>query len=160
MSDPSAAQVLWDAYRATFPPDARLPATPPATWHFCDNQEDADELGDLVRRGIKTATCSLLWLYEAEDERVPEPGDLSIITGWDGRPLSIIETTEVTIRPYNQVDAPFAHDEGEGDRSLAYWRAAHWRFFSRECATIGRAPAEDMPLVCERFRAVYLPPAP
>ncbi|MCL4237564.1 MAG: ASCH domain-containing protein [Anaerolineae bacterium] len=133
---------------------------PPAAWYFCDNQADADELGDLVRRGIKTATCSLLWLYEAENERVPEPGDRSIITDWEGRPLCIIETTEVTIRPYDKVDARFAYDEGEGDRSLAYWRTAHWRFFTRECADLGRTPAEDMPLVCERFRVVYLPPTP
>lgn len=160
MSDPSALQAFWDAYCATLPPEARPPETPPPAWHFCDNQADADELGELVLRRIKTATCSLLWLYEAEDEPVPEAGDYSIITGWNGRPLCIIETTEVTIRPYNQVDAQFAYDEGEGDRSLATWRGAHWRAFSRELAAAGRAPTEDMPLVCERFRVLYPPPAP
>ena len=86
---------------------------------------------------------------------MPEPGDLMIITDWDGRPLCIIETTEVTIRPYNHVDARFAYDEGEGDRSLAYWRAAHRRFFSRTLPAIGKEFATDMPLVCERFRVVY-----
>ena len=160
MSDPSALQAFWDAYRATLTPAVRPPETTPEAWHFCDNQADADELGDLVLRGIKTATCSLLWLYEAEDAPVPEPGDLSIIIAWDGRPLCIIETTEVTIRPYDQVDARFAYEEGEGDRSLAYWRAAHWRAFSRELAGAGCAPVEDMPLICERFRVVYPLPAP
>lgn len=53
----------------------------------------------------------------------------------------------------------FAAAEGEGDRSLAYWRAAHWRYFSRTLLTISRAPAEDMPLVCERFRLLYPPAA-
>jgi uncharacterized protein YhfF len=91
----------------------------------------------------------------AGNERVPQVGDLSIITNWDGDPLCIIQTTEVEIKPYNAVDPPFAYDEGEGDRSLAFWRAAHWRFFSRECASLGREPAEDMPVVCERFRVVF-----
>lgn len=155
MPNAEAIQTFWNAYRDACPPDRRPPIDPPEAWHFCDSEVDANELGDLVRRGIKTATCSLSWVYEAEGEAIPQVGDLSIITDWDGDPLCIIETTEVALRPYNQVDARFAYDEGEGDRSLAYWREVHWRFFSRECAAIGREPAQDMPLVCERFRVVF-----
>ncbi len=81
-------------------------------------------------------------------------GDLSIITNWDGEPLCIIETTEVQVKAFNQVDEQHAYDEGEGDRSLAYWRQVHWQVFSAECAALGRKPTEDMPLVCERFRVV------
>jgi uncharacterized protein YhfF len=33
------------------------------------------------------------------------------------RPLCVIETTEVKIQPYDKVDAQFAYEEGEGDRS-------------------------------------------
>jgi uncharacterized protein YhfF len=62
---------------------------------------------------------------------------------------------EVTIRPFNQVDSRFAYDEGEDDRSLAAWRAAHWRYFTRTLAVHSLRPSEDMPLVCERFRVVY-----
>ncbi len=104
------------------------------TWYFCDNEDSANELGGLVLAGIKTATCSLTWAYEAEGEKIPETGDLSVITNWDGDPLCVIETTEVEIKPFNQVDEQFAYDEGEGDRSLAFWRNAHLSFFSRECA--------------------------
>jgi uncharacterized protein YhfF len=39
--------------------------------------------------------------------------------------LCIVETTEVTLRMYNEVDAEFAREEGEGDLSLEYWREAH-----------------------------------
>ena len=42
-----------------------------------------------------------------------------------------------------------------GDRSLEYWREAHWRFFSRTLPNIDKEPATDMPLVCERFRVIY-----
>ena len=154
-NDEATIRAFWEAYRSTLPPERRPPSDPPEAWYFCDSEPCANELVDLVRRGIKTATCGALWAYEAEDEPVPQVGDLSIVTDWDGQPVCIIETTEVTIRPYNEVDAQFAHDEGEGDRSLAYWREVHWRFFTRECAELGREPAEDMPLVCERFRVVY-----
>ena len=72
-----------------------------------------------------------------------------------GLPLCIIETTEVSVRPMNEVDAQFAYDEGENDRTLEGWRAAHWSFFMPRCAAIGRAPSETMPVVCERFRVVF-----
>ena len=39
------------------------------------------------------------------------------------QPRCVIETTEVTYRRFDDVDAAFAYEEGEGDRSLAYWRA-------------------------------------
>jgi uncharacterized protein YhfF len=155
MSDNARIAAYWNAYRTAQPAPDQLPADPPEAWHFCDNEADANELGALVLAGIKTATCSQLREYEAEGEKIPAVGDLSIIIDWDGNPLGIIETTEITIRPYNEVDASFAYDEGEGDRSLAYWRAAHWRFFAREGAEMGWEPAEDMPLVCERFRLIY-----
>ena len=46
-------------------------------------------------------------------------------------------------------------DEGEGDRSLANWRAGHWNFFTGECEALGQQPREAMPVVCERFRVIY-----
>lgn len=117
----------------------------------------ADELGALVAAGTKTATCSALWEYEAEGEPIPQVGQRSIILDGRGEPLCIIETVEVEIRPYNEVDPQFAYDEGEGDRSLTYWREAHWRFFSRTLPKIGREPTPTMPLVCERFLVIYSP---
>jgi uncharacterized protein YhfF len=36
-----------------------------------------------------------------------------------------LETVEVARRPFGDVDADFAYEEGEGDRSLSYWREAH-----------------------------------
>ena len=125
-------------------------------WHFCDNEKDADELGDLARNGIKTATCGMLWDYEVENEALPKVGDLSMVTNWAGDPLCIIESIEVKITAYNEVDEKFAHDEGEGDRTLAYWRKVHWEAFSRSSAMTNLQPTESMPLVCERFRVVFL----
>jgi uncharacterized protein YhfF len=140
---------MWAAFRDTRAPGA-LPAAPEA-WGFGDSAEMADALGALVRSGRKTATCSLLWQYEADGDPLPAVGEHSIILDGQGEPLCIIETVEVDVRPFECVDAAFAAAEGEGDGSLAYWRAAHWSFFELQCDRLGLTPAADMPLVCERF---------
>jgi len=149
-----AIEDFWHAYLASLPPDAPPPAAYQA-WHLGNNADMADRLGHLVKTGVKTATCSLVWVYEAEQERLPQVGDLSIITTWDGEPLCVIETTQTEVKAFDQVDEQFAYDEGEGDRSLAYWRRVHEEFFAEECAAIGRQPSHAMPLLCERFRLVF-----
>ena len=122
---------------------------------FGDSPEMANELGALIASGVKTATCSALWEWEAEGKPIPEAGLKTIVLDGEDTPLCIIETTEVEILPYNEVSAAFAREEGEGDLSLEYWREAHWRFFSRTLPKIGREAAPDMPLICERFRLLY-----
>ena len=145
---------FWQAYVQSLPVDEFPQSTYPV-WYFGNNKAMANELGQLVRDGLKTATCSLLWELESGNEVVTLVGEKSIITDWDGSPLCIIETTEVTIQPFNEVDERFAYDEGEGDRSLEYWREVHWKIFSKLCTSIGRQPSETMPLVCERFRVIF-----
>jgi uncharacterized protein YhfF len=103
------------------------------------------------------ATASLLWEYEADGSQIPKPGDLSIILDGRGLPICLIETVEVEVKPFNQVDSQFAFDEGEGNRTIEFWRDAHWRFFTRTCQEIGREPVQDMPVVCERFKLIFLP---
>ncbi|GIK37882.1 MAG: ASCH domain-containing protein [Chloroflexota bacterium] len=145
----------WQAYLDSLPPDSPVRAERYMVERFGDSAEMADELGSLVVQGIKTATCSSLWEWQAEGNPLPEAGLKTIVlNGW-GEPWCIIETVEIMIRPFNEVDAQFAYEEGEGDRSLAYWREAHRRFFSRSLPRIGRSFDETMPLVCERFRVIY-----
>lgn len=131
-----------------------LEVVPPPAWSFGDTPEQSDALLALVLDGTKTATASALWDYEAEGEPLPEPGTLSILLDGSGHPRALIEATEVTVVPFDEVDAEHASREGEGDRSLASWRAEHERFFT-ETATAGRAFAADMPVVLERFRVIY-----
>lgn len=126
--------------------------------HFDDNEPSANALAELVLAGVKRATAGLVWSYESEGLSLPRPGALSVVTRWDGKPACVIETLEVEIVPFEHVSAEFAATEGEGDGSLAYRRRAHWAYFGRECARIGRAPSQRMPVACERFRVVYRGP--
>jgi uncharacterized protein YhfF len=116
---------------------------------FADNAEMADELLALVLAGTKTATCGPRHEYEEEGVPLPRAGERSIALDSEGAPACIIETTEVTCRRFDAVDAGFAHDEGEGDLSLVAWREIHEDFFRRNG---GFSP--DMILVCQRFRVV------
>lgn len=148
-------EAFWRSYLGTLPPDSPTREEAYEAEMFGDTPELADELGALILAGTKTATCSALWEYEAEDEPLPKVGEKAVILDGHGNPLCIIETTEVEIRAYEDVGANFAFLEGEGDRSLEHWREAHWNLFSRTLAGIGKQSAMDMPLVCERFRVVY-----
>jgi uncharacterized protein YhfF len=145
----------WSSFLETLPADSPIHDERYVAEAWGDSPQLADELGALIVDGTKTATCSALWEYEAEGSAWPEIGSKTIVLDGNNDPLCIVETTEVAVRPYDEVDAQFAYEEGEGDRSLEYWRDAHWRFFSRTLPEIGRDPATDMPLVCERFRVIY-----
>ncbi|MEQ1866972.1 MAG: ASCH domain-containing protein [Micropepsaceae bacterium] len=122
-------------------------------WSFGDSPALADELLALVLVGKKTATCCSLSQYEDEAWSMPKLGDAWVVLDGAGRPRGVIETTGIEVKPFDEVDAQFAHDEGEGDQSYAYWRAAHEDYFTRQ----GRF-APDMLVVCERFRLVEILP--
>ena len=148
-------ETFWQDYLDTLPEDSRVCDERYVAEGWGDSPQMADALGALIADGTKTATCSALWEYEAEGEPLPETGLKTIVLNGNGDPLCIIETTEVEVRPYEEVDAQFAYEEGEGDRSLEYWREAHWRFFARTLPSVGKEPTVDIPLVCERFRVIY-----
>lgn len=112
---------------------------------FGDTPKLADEMLELVLVGKKTATC---WAAREGDKGVV-PGKCWIVKDGQGRASAIIETVELTRRRFGEVDAAFAYDEGEGDRSLEDWRRAHTAYFSRRGEF-----SPDMQLYCERFELV------
>jgi len=131
-----------------------LEVVPPPAWSFGATPEQADKLLALVLDGSKTATAGALWNYESEGEPLPERGTLSVLLDGAGHPHALIEATEVSVVPFDEVSDEHAFLEGEGDRSLAYWREVHERFFT-DVATHGRGFEPDMPVVLERFRVLH-----
>lgn len=145
---------MWEDYLKLLGENPNNTSRKYTAWHFCDNEQDANELAELVVCGTKKATASLFLSY-TDKEELPEVGDLSIIINWNGEAQCIIKTTGVEIVPYKDVTEEFAATEGEGDKSLEYWRRAHWSYFSREMKEIGKEPTEDMLVVCEKFEVVF-----
>jgi uncharacterized protein YhfF len=125
-------------------------------WHFCDNEKDANELVQLVLEGKKRGTASLYILYQIENERIPCVGDLSILTDWDGKAKCIIKNKNVSVLPFKEILTEHARIEGEGDKSLEYWRRAHRSVFKRETDRMGIEFNEELLVVFEEFEIVYL----
>lgn len=116
---------------------------------------EPDELADLVLKGIKTATASAYDEHQHLQEPIGEVGQLSVVLNGQGEAVCIIQTTRVTLATFNQVTADHAFKEGEGDRSLAYWRQVHEELFTEWLAEIGITFTSQSLVVLEEFRVVY-----
>ena len=125
---------------------------------YGDSPALSEALLALIRSGQKRAGTGLMWAMEADGDVFPAVGDVEIVVDHLNAPALITRITSVAVVPYAEVTPEYAAIEGEGDGSLAYWRDAHWAFFSRECARIGRAPSEAMPIVCSVFEVLAIVP--
>jgi uncharacterized protein YhfF len=130
-------------------------STPYQVWFFGNSSVMAQELGDLVLSGKKTATASLKAINDREPERAPIDNGYSVVTSYEGEPLCVLRTTEICHVPFNEVDSRFAFDEGEGDQSIEHWREGHWAYFSNEAAHYRLEFDETSLVCCERFEIVY-----
>ncbi len=123
--------------------------------HFCADEENANLCANLVLSGEKTTSSSLRDYYNFSNTQLPQVNSLVVITDWNSNPVCIIEITEVTECKFCDVTSEFAFAEGEGDKSLAWWRNVHWNFFSAECTDLGIQPSENMIIILERFKVVF-----
>lgn len=146
----SQIDAFWQHALAATPdlkPDAAF-----TIWSFGDSEELCNHVLTETLAGRNRATAALFWDYE---DRMPQVGDVSVVTDWSGSPRAVLVTRQVDVVPYDQVDVDFARAEGYVADPLTEWREVHWAYFSRRCAELGCTPSLDMPVVCERFALVY-----
>ncbi|MEM6052079.1 ASCH domain-containing protein [Erwinia sp. P7711] len=117
-------------------------------WSIGDSPEMANELAELVIKGIKTASCGSLAALLAE-ESAPRIGSHNIILNGQGVPVCVIRMVSMRLVRFCDVTEEFARKEGEGDLSLEYWRKEHKAFFTR-----AGFYSEEMELVAEEFEVV------
>jgi uncharacterized protein YhfF len=122
---------------------------------FGDSPDMQTELADLVIAGDKRATAALDRWYT--DETRPRPGDLVLILNGRGDPVCVIRTKRVDVMSVTEVSAEFAFEEGEGDKTLAWWLDAHRAFWRREAEREGFDYSDDLDVCCERFELVWAP---
>ena len=139
---------LW----AAFITDNNLEHCRYEAWAFGGN---ADLLAHLVATGEKTATASAYPLYELENEPLPAKGEYSVILDANDNAVCVIQTQRVTVVPFNEVTAEHAYKEGEGDKSLDFWRETHEKFFIECLNEAGQKFTSEMKVVCEEFAVVY-----
>lgn len=143
---------LTDAFWLGYASQAGMAASDYVACSFGDSPALANELAALVIAGSKRATASLEQDY-ADD--LPKVGDHVVVVDADGTPCCIWRTSEITIKPLIEVTADFAWDEGEGDRSVDYWLAAHRAYFSAQAAAQGFPMHDRIATVFERFIIVW-----
>ena len=116
---------------------------------------EADLLADLVLKGEKTATASAYDLYAVDNDPLPQEGTFDVILDSQDQAVCIVEVTKVSVQPFHQVSADHAYKEGEGDKSLAYWRQVHEEVFTEWMSEAGLTFTPDSKVVLEEFRKVY-----
>jgi uncharacterized protein YhfF len=135
-----------------------LPAGRVTVDGYGDSPELSNDLLALIRAGRKRAGTGLMWAIEAEGQPLPQVGDIEIVIDHGGEPALVTRLTHVDIVRYADVTAEYAAIEGEGDGSLAFWRDAHWSYFTRECQRLGREPDEAMEVLCCVFELLAVVP--
>jgi uncharacterized protein YhfF len=118
-----------------------------------------DRLVAAVLSGAKTTTSALLIGYEAGDEPRPEVGMRRVVVDSRDEPVATIEYVDVRVLRLAAVDLQQVVDEGEGDESVAQWRAGHEEFWhSAEIRAELGDPAftvdDDTEILAQRFRLV------
>ena len=141
------AQQMWKLFSEGKQIEAECEA-----WAFGDAP---DELARLVLEGEKTGTSSAHIWYELESEPLPKPGEYSVILDAKGEAICVIQTTKVYVTTFDQMTEEHAWKEGEGDKSLTYWRNVHKNFFTKELTEAGLCFDEKMEIVCEEFVRVF-----
>lgn len=116
---------------------------------------EADLLAKLVVDGEKTATASAYPLYQLENEPLPQIGKYNVILNSKDEAVCIIRTKKVYRVPFNEVTKEHAYKEGEGNRTLEFWRKVHKAFFSECLKEFNLEFTSNMEVVCEEFEVVY-----
>lgn len=151
----SSVKKMWREYLNTLEQNDLETKSGIPTWHFCDNKKDADECVRLVLSGKKRATSPSVWELQLSNEKIPEVGDINLITNWDGIAQCIIRTVEVKIVPFSNITSNHAALEGEGNGSIEYWRKVHREYYERVLEGSDYVFKKDMPVVCEIFEVEY-----
>jgi uncharacterized protein YhfF len=88
-----------------------------------------DHLVAAILDGSKTSTTGLVVDYEHDGDPLPQVGDRLAVPDSDDQLVAVIEVTEVRVVKLADVDLAHVVDEGEGDTTIAGWRANHESFW-------------------------------
>lgn len=118
-------------------------------WHLGTNKKETNKLFWLVQQGRKIATS---YLYN-ETQKLAK-NSYSILTDWDKNNFLLIFTTNIQVVPFNKVTKQHARNEGEGTRTLHYWRNKHRKMFFKQLSKTEQKFSDETLIVCETFRIV------
>jgi uncharacterized protein YhfF len=118
-----------------------------------------DRLVAAILAGRKTTTSFLFHELEIDGEELPRAGDREVVIDSGGRPVAVIEMTDIRVLPLAEVDRRHAVDEGEGFDDVGQWRRDHEAYWHgaeyREAIRQPGFTVDDATLmVAQRFRLI------
>ncbi|MFB4213499.1 ASCH domain-containing protein [Shouchella sp. JSM 1781072] len=153
MTEHPSIHAMWQSFVKENPAYTDRPYQ---AWAFGDGTKKmADDLCDLVVKGIKRGTSSYFLEYEKDGSPLPTEGQMNLILDGDGVAQAIMVTTKIDLLPYNEVTEEHAFAEGEGDQTLAYWKSVHQPFFSQLSTTLDSPFNETDLVVYEWLKLVH-----
>jgi uncharacterized protein YhfF len=142
------AQELWNEYKQI---NSSIGDAIDA-WQF---GAQPDLLAQLVLDGTKTATASAYDLYAVDNDPLPEVGSYDVVLDSKDQAVCIIQIKKVSVVIFDEVSEEHAFKEGEGDKTLAYWRQVHEDFFKPYYDDYGLTFNGQSRIVLEEFEVVY-----
>ncbi|HCJ31806.1 MAG TPA: RNA-binding protein [Firmicutes bacterium] len=104
----------------------------------------------LVLSGEKRATTSLYNEYIKNKEPLPKIGEKSIIQHDNNNDTCLIEVENVIITEFKNITEELAFIEGEGDKSLEYYRNEHYKIFKKIDSNFN----DESKVVFEMFKVI------
>lgn len=145
---------FWNAYLLTLPEAERnLTYSEAESWGNSD--ELADTIAAAILSGAKTTTSRLEWERQKSNDPGEKIGDISIVLDGKQRPVCIVQVVDIFLKPFDQVDAAFVYNYGEGSRDMDFWNKNMWDYYVGECAEIGLQATRDMPMICTVFKVIF-----
>ena len=108
----------------------------------------------LVLSGAKTATFTPFDSFEINRESIPVSGEVYVVLDSREEPVAILEVTNVTVIPFNEIPWDLAARDGENE-NLSDWQDKMREFLEDEADLCGFEVREDSKIVCEIFRVIY-----
>ncbi|MSO65947.1 MAG: ASCH domain-containing protein [Alphaproteobacteria bacterium] len=106
----------------------------------------------------KTGTFSVPWLHAAHPSTKPDIGEWVVFHTYDGEPRALLQTRQLTLLTFGEIDASHTALDGPSVRDLKVWQGIHTKYWNDLLAPLGKKVVADMPVIVERFACVY-PPA-
>ena len=118
---------------------------------------EADLLADLVLKRVKRRQLHPPMIFmQLITTPLPQEGTFDVVLDSQDQAVCIVEVTKVSVQPFHQVSADHAYKEGEGDKSLAYWRQVHEEVFTEWMSEAGLTFTPDSKVdFWKKFRKVY-----
>ncbi len=145
-----------DDYWNRFLKEKNLPVSTPfgGELTFSSDEHNFAIIMALILSGRKTAQFSALPAYQIDFEPLPQKSTYYVLNNWNGEPVGVLKTTNVTVLPFEEVTWEMARKEGE-DVCIEDWRDRYREFFTEDSAITGYDFTPSMPVVFEEFELVW-----